>query len=92
MFCDQSRKTRPRRLALLIDDTTSDDYWKPAISVYERYNGPYSPEVHQFVEIMMNKRIIVRIDPVRVRSWDHRKLGLPSMPLGGTTAEFLPNP
>jgi hypothetical protein len=38
---------------------------------------------------MMNKRIVVRVDPVRVRSWDHRKLGLPPIPLGGTTAAFL---
>ena len=59
----------------IIDDTTADEYWQPAINVYERYNGPYSPEVHQFVEIMMNKRVIVRVDPVRIRTWDHRKLG-----------------
>jgi hypothetical protein len=38
---------------------------------------------------MLNKRVIVRIDPVRVRSWDHRKLGGPAMPLGGTTAQYL---
>ena len=72
----------------LIEDTEADEYWAAAISVYERYNGPYSPEVHQFVEIMMNKRIVVRIDPTRVRSWDHRKLGLPEMPLAGTTSPF----
>ena len=31
----------------------------------------------------------IRLDPDRVRSWDHRKLGLPVMELGGTTAAFL---
>ena len=86
---DQLRGVSVEGEAVLIEDTTADEYWQPAISVYERYNGPYSPEVHQFVEIMMNKRVIVRVDPVRVRSWDHRKLGTGAMPLGGTTAAFI---
>ena len=38
------------------------------------------------VEMMMNKRVVVRVDVERTRSWDHRKLGLPPMALGGTTA------
>ncbi|SKU26114.1 Uncharacterised protein [Mycobacteroides abscessus subsp. abscessus] len=38
------------------------------------------------MEQMLNKRIAVRVRPTRVRSWDHRKLGLPAMPLGGSTA------
>ena len=29
------------------------------------------------------------LDVERVRSWDHRKLGMDPIPLGGTTAEFL---
>jgi hypothetical protein len=28
----------------------------------------------------------VRIVARRARSWDHRKLGLPAMPVGGSTA------
>jgi hypothetical protein len=28
----------------------------------------------------------VRVDVERVRSWDHRKLGLDPIPVGGTTA------
>jgi len=35
---------------------------------------------------MMNKRVCVRIVPRRARSWDHRKLGLAHMPVGGSTA------
>jgi hypothetical protein len=27
--------------------------------------------------------------PGRVRSWDHRKLGLPDMPVSGSTAQYL---
>lgn len=59
------------------------------INVWERYNGPYTDEVRPFVEAMMNKRVAVRIVPERVRSWDHRKLGLPEMPLTGSTAEYF---
>jgi PPOX class probable F420-dependent enzyme len=86
---DQLRGVSIEGNVTIIDDTTADEYWQPAISVYERYNGPYSPEVHQFVEIMMNKRVIVRVDPVRIRTWDHRKLGTGAMPLAGTTAAFI---
>jgi len=38
---------------------------------------------------MAKNRVVVRLDVARTRSWDHRKLGLPEMELGGTTAEFL---
>jgi hypothetical protein len=31
----------------------------------------------------------VRVDPERIRSWDHRKLGMDPTPLGGTTAAYL---
>ena len=74
--------------AEIVDD--ADAITKVGISVWERYTGPYSEEVRPFVDEMMNKRIAVRIVSDRVRSWDHRKLGLPAMPPGGTTAEFLP--
>jgi PPOX class probable F420-dependent enzyme len=59
------------------------------ISVWERYTGPYSDEMRPFVDQMMNNRIAVRVVPGRVRSWDHRKLGLPEMPVSGSTAEYL---
>jgi hypothetical protein len=42
-----------------------------------------------FVEVMMNKRIVVRVDPLRVRSWDHRKLGMDALPVAGSTSAFL---
>ncbi|GAB18386.1 hypothetical protein GOEFS_053_00160 [Gordonia effusa NBRC 100432] len=59
------------------------------ISVWERYNGPYSDELKPAVEQMMNKRVAVRVVPQRVRSWDHRKLGLPELPLAGSTAPYV---
>ena len=59
------------------------------ISVWERYTGPYTDEMKPFVDQMMNNRIAVRVVPERVRSWDHRKLGMAPMPVGGSTAQYL---
>ena len=73
--------------AEIVDDAESIS--KVGISVWERYTGPYSEEVKPLVDQMMNKRIAVRVAVDRVRSWDHRKPGLPEMPLSGTTARYL---
>jgi PPOX class probable F420-dependent enzyme len=72
---------------VVVDDP--DALWKVGVSVFERYNGPYTEEMKPFVEIMLNKRVAVRVDVERVRSWDHHKLGMDPMPLGGTTAQYL---
>lgn len=66
-----------------------DRLWDVGVSVWERYNGPYSDDVRPLVEFMLHNRVAVRVRVERVRSWDHRKLGLDAMPIGGTTAEFL---
>jgi PPOX class probable F420-dependent enzyme len=63
-----------------------DALWALGVNVWERYNGPYSDEVKPFVEVMLNKRVAVRLNVSRVRSWDHTRLGMPAMPVGGTTA------
>ena len=76
--------------AEIIDDPAV--LWKVGVSVWERYTGPYTEETRPFVEAMLNKRVAVRVDVERVRSWDHKKLGMPSMPIGGTTAAFLNQP
>ena len=89
---DQLRGVSIEGTAHLIEDTTSDEYWAAAVSVFERYQGPYTDEMRPFVELMMNKRIVVRVEPERTRSWDHRKLDLPPMELAGSTAEFLHDP
>ena len=49
-----------------------DEIWAVGVSVFERYNGPYSEAMKPYVEAMMNKRVVVRVDVDRVRSWDHR--------------------
>lgn len=63
--------------------------WKVGVSVWERYTGPYSEEMKPFVEVMLHKRIAVRVDVDRMRSWDHNKLGMTPMALGGSTAIHL---
>ncbi|BBZ23707.1 PPOX class F420-dependent oxidoreductase [Mycolicibacter hiberniae] len=71
-------------VAEIVDDP--EILFRVGVSVWERYTGPYSEEMKPAVEAMMNNRVAVRIVTSRTRSWDHRKLGLPAMPLGGTTA------
>jgi PPOX class probable F420-dependent enzyme len=73
--------------AEIVDD--ADALWRVGVSIWERYTGPYTEEMRPFVEIMLNKRVAVRVDVARTRSWDHRKLGMNPMPLGGTTAAYL---
>lgn len=63
-----------------------DTIFAVGVSVWERYNGPYTEDLKPAVDMMMNKRVAVRIAANRVRSWDHRKLSLPEMPVAGTTA------
>lgn len=41
----------------------------------ERYNGLYTDDLKQAVDMMMNKRVAV-LSAGRIRSWDHNKLGL----------------
>jgi PPOX class probable F420-dependent enzyme len=70
--------------AEIVEDAAA--LWDVGVSVWERYHGPYTEEVRPLVEVMLHKRVAVRFDVLRTRSWDHRKLGLDPMPLGGSTA------
>ena len=70
--------------AEIIDDP--DYLWKVGLSVFERYQGVYTDEMKPIVETMLNNRVAVKVNVDRARSWDHRKMGLPPMPLAGTTA------
>jgi hypothetical protein len=73
--------------AEIIDDP--DTNFRVGKSVWERYTGPYTDEMRPFVDAMMHNRICVRVVPGRTRSWDHRKLGMDPMPIGGSTAQYL---
>ncbi len=74
---------------VIIEESDGEEYWAAAKSVYERYTGPYSPDARPVLELMMRKRIVVKLVPQRIRSWDHRKLGLDPMPAMGSTALFI---
>ncbi|HEU5038122.1 MAG TPA: TIGR03618 family F420-dependent PPOX class oxidoreductase [Nocardioides sp.] len=63
--------------------------WDVCVNIFERYNGAYSEEMRPFVEFMAHNRAAIRLDARRTRSWDHRKLGLPAMELGGSTAPYV---
>jgi PPOX class probable F420-dependent enzyme len=76
--------------AEIVDDP--DAIWKVGVSVWERYTGPYTEDMKPFVEVMLRKRVAVRLDVERVRSWDHRKLGMDPTPVGGSTAQHLITP
>ena len=69
-----------------------DAIWLVGVNVWERYHGPYSEEVRPLVEAMLHKRVAVRLDVERMRTWDHRKLGMGSMAVGGTTGDHLDGP
>lgn len=71
-------------VAELIDDP--ETIFRLGVNVWERYTGPYTDECKPAVDAMMHKRVAVRIMVRRTRSWDHGKLGLPPMPVAGSTA------
>jgi PPOX class probable F420-dependent enzyme len=87
---DELRGVSIEGQAVIIEDTTDPEYWAAAVSVWERYTGPYTDEQRPMLDFMMNKRIVVRIEPERVRTWDHRKMGMAAMPISGTTAGLVP--
>ena len=84
---DQLRGVAMEGTGVIIDDP--DVVWDVCVDIFNRYNGEYSEEMKPFVEFMAKNRVVVRLDVDRVRSWDHRKLGLPAMELGGSTADFI---
>jgi hypothetical protein len=84
---DQLRGVALEGRGVIVDDP--DAIWAVGVNVFERYTGPYNDDMKPFVEAMLNKRVVVRVDVDRIRTWDHRKLGMGAMPLGGTTAPFL---
>jgi PPOX class probable F420-dependent enzyme len=43
-------------------------------SVFERHVGPYTDEMLPALEMMLNKRVGIKVHHERVASWDHTKL------------------
>lgn len=56
-----------------------DRIWELGVSVFERYNAPYTEEMKPFVETMLRKRVVVKLLVDKTVTWDHRKLSLPAM-------------
>jgi PPOX class probable F420-dependent enzyme len=55
-----------------------DRIWAIGVSVVDRYYGPYTDALKPAVEAMIHKRVGIKVNPIRVISWDHRKLALPA--------------
>src|ERR1700735_5676664 len=53
-------------VAEIVDDP--DAIFRVGVSVWERYTGPYTDEVKPAVDMMMNKRVAVRIVSPRTRA------------------------
>ncbi|WP_182523597.1 pyridoxamine 5'-phosphate oxidase family protein [Nocardioides dongkuii] len=84
---DQLRGVSLEGAGVVVEDP--EVVWKVCVDIFERYNAPYTEELRPFVELMAKNRVVVRLDADRVRSWDHRKLGMDPITLGGSTAAFL---
>jgi len=84
---DQLRGVSMEGRGVIVDDP--DALWEVGVSIWERYTGPYSDEVRPLVEFMLTKRVAIRFEVERIRSWDHAKLGMDPIPIGGTTAVHL---
>ncbi|HEX5616116.1 MAG TPA: PPOX class F420-dependent oxidoreductase [Acidimicrobiia bacterium] len=60
--------------AKLIDDL--DEVLRFGESIYERYWGPITDDaIREGVRMMGSKRVLVVVEPDKVVSWDHAKLG-----------------
>ena len=84
---DQLRGVAMEGTGVVIED--AEVVWDVCVDLFGRYHGEYTEEMKPFVEFMAKNRVVVRLDVDRVRSWDHRKLGMPAMELGGSTADFI---
>jgi len=56
----------------VIDDP--EQLFQLGVSVFERYQGPYTEEMKPFVDMMLNKRVLVKLHTEQVVSWDHSKI------------------
>jgi PPOX class probable F420-dependent enzyme len=84
---DQLRGVSIEGQGVVIEDEAV--VWDVCVNIFERYNGAYTEQTRPFVEFMAHNRAAIRLDAARIRSWDHRKLGLPEMELGGSTAPYV---
>lgn len=84
---DQLRGVSMEGRGVIVED--ADALWEVGVNVWERYTGPYTEPMRPLVEYMLNKRVAVRFEVERIRSWDHANLGMEGVEFGGTTAEYV---
>jgi len=84
MFEDGDQYEELRGVELVGDAVFVEDpekMFELGVSVFERYyGGTYTDDLRPFIETMLHKRVVVRVEVERTVSWDHRKLGLPPTP------------
>lgn len=73
---EELRGVTIRGTAEIVEIEEQDRIFELGVSVFSRYQGEYTEEMKPFVEVMLNKRIVVKLIPEKVVTWDHRKLGL----------------
>ncbi len=76
-YYDELRGVMITGTAEIVDDP--DRVFALGVSVFERYTMPYTEAMKPAVLQMLNKRVVVKVTPKKIASWDHGKLGLPSM-------------
>ena len=59
-------------IAEIVEDP--ERMFQAGVSVFERHTGPYTEERRKNIESLLYKRVVIRVDPVKIASWDHRKL------------------
>ena len=52
-----------------------DRVFELGVSVFSRYFAPYTEEMKPAVDMMLNKRVVVKLNVERTITWDHSKLG-----------------
>jgi PPOX class probable F420-dependent enzyme len=71
---DQLRGVQIAGIAEIVEDP--DRMFEAGICVFSRNTAPYTEAMRPGVEAMLHKRVVVKLHPKRIASWDHRKLGL----------------
>jgi PPOX class probable F420-dependent enzyme len=70
---EELRGVQIKGQATLIDERETVQHYGELIM--ERYTGPLTANTRALVEAQAFKRLVVVVNPVKVVSWDHRKLG-----------------
>jgi PPOX class probable F420-dependent enzyme len=70
---DELRGVQVKGRATIYDDLETVQRFGELI--WERYTGPLNAHTHPMIIAQATKRIAVVVQPVKITSWDHRKLG-----------------